>query len=105
MSPELFPCTLTDDTLAAAKQGIKMAVEAWGERSLSVLEAEDRLSIACEKGASEDAVTLALRKAFQVGKGGKGGGTILLSRWHSSCLSPDAVPPLYNHLSLMVYAS
>ena len=33
---------------------------------LEVLDAEDRLSIACEKGFTEDPVTLQLRKAFQV---------------------------------------
>ena len=36
---------------------------------LEVLDAEDRLSIACEKGFSEDPVTLQLRKAFQVTRG------------------------------------
>jgi hypothetical protein len=45
------------------------AVSAWGSRQLAVLEAEDRLSVACEKGLTEDPVLLSLRQAFQVGQG------------------------------------
>ena len=36
---------------------------------LELLDAEDRLSVACEKGFTEDAVTLQLRQAFQVWEG------------------------------------
>ncbi|KAJ9529991.1 hypothetical protein QJQ45_023225, partial [Haematococcus lacustris] len=42
------------------------AAASWGERQLSLLEAEDRLSVACEKGVSSDPVILALREAFQL---------------------------------------
>ncbi len=44
----------------------QLAVTTWGVRQLLPLDAEDRLSIACEKGVSEDPVILALRDAFQV---------------------------------------
>jgi preprotein translocase subunit SecA len=54
------------------------AVSAWGSRQLAVLEAEDRLSYACEKGVTEDPVLLALREAFQVRcQGLCGMGTVL----------------------------
>lgn len=43
------------------------ATNAWGVRQLSALEAEDRLSIACEKGLTEDSAMLSLREAYQVG--------------------------------------
>ncbi|MEW5312833.1 MAG: hypothetical protein WDW38_004438 [Sanguina aurantia] len=64
-NPALFPCELSSGTLTAAKKAIALAVSTWGLRKLSALEAEDRLSIACEKGATDDAVVLALREVFQ----------------------------------------
>jgi hypothetical protein len=45
---------------------VQAAVAAWGERKLGALEAEDRLSVACEKGETSDEVMLQLRAAFQV---------------------------------------
>lgn len=38
---------------------------AWGVCTLSALDAEDRLSVACEKGVTSDEVILALRGAYQ----------------------------------------
>lgn len=70
-SPELFPCELPESTLAKGRKAVQAAVEGWGKQRLTPLEAEDRLSIACEKGASEDPVTLQLREAFQVRWRGK----------------------------------
>ncbi|MEW5299521.1 MAG: hypothetical protein WDW36_002530 [Sanguina aurantia] len=64
-NPALFPCELSPGTLTAARKAIALAVSSWGLRKLSALEAEDRLSIACEKGATDDAVVLALREVFQ----------------------------------------
>lgn len=46
------------------KSSVEFATATWGERSLSALEAEDRLSIACEKAPTEDPVTSKLRDAF-----------------------------------------
>ena len=65
-SPELFPCQLTDEAASLGSRAVKAAVTGWGQQSLTALEAEDRLSIACEKGFTEDSVTLQLREAFQV---------------------------------------
>lgn len=52
--------------MAAARKSIDLAVQTWGLRKLSALEAEDRLSVACEKGKTDDVVILALRQVFQV---------------------------------------
>eukprot|EP00955_Chlamydomonas_euryale_P002386 25906-Chlamydomonas_euryale.AAC.1 len=38
--------------------------DAWGERKLPLLEAEDRLMVACERGVTEDEATLKLRDAY-----------------------------------------
>ena len=46
-------------------QAVAAAKAAWGERALQDLEAEDRLSIACEKAPSSDPVISKLRAAFQ----------------------------------------
>lgn len=64
--PAIFPCQLSAATLAAGKAASKAAAAAWGERSLPLLEAEDRLSVACEKGSTDDEVLLKLRAVYQV---------------------------------------
>ncbi|KAG1669742.1 hypothetical protein FOA52_001571 [Chlamydomonas sp. UWO 241] len=64
-NPELFPCELSEASCAMAARACDAAKAAWGERTLGVLEAEDRLMVACERGVSEDAATLQLREAFQ----------------------------------------
>jgi hypothetical protein len=45
----LFPCKLSKETTSLAEEAVESAAKIWGERSLSELEAEDRLSYACEK--------------------------------------------------------
>ncbi len=42
------------------------AKEAWGQRQLSELEAEERLAMACEKAPTSDHATSKLRAAFRV---------------------------------------
>ncbi|EFJ50912.1 hypothetical protein VOLCADRAFT_57571 [Volvox carteri f. nagariensis] len=64
-NPALFPCTLSERTQSLAESAVAAAVAAWGCRQLSELEAEDRLSVACEKGFTEDVQLLKLRDAFQ----------------------------------------
>jgi hypothetical protein len=53
------------------------AVKAWGVRQLTLLDAEDRLSLVTEKGVTQDPVILAMREVYQVGEkiGQEGGGT------------------------------
>jgi preprotein translocase subunit SecA len=64
VSPKLFPCELSADTAALLEAAVANAAEAWGGKSLEALEAEDRLSVACERAPTDDATTLALREAF-----------------------------------------
>jgi preprotein translocase subunit SecA len=60
----LYPCELSAETSKALGDAINTACSVWGERSLEALDAEERLSFACEKGPSEDAAILALREVF-----------------------------------------
>ena len=50
-------------------QAVSACRQAWGERRLSELDAEDRLATACEKAPTSDPATAALRAAFQVPPG------------------------------------
>ncbi|KAH0461891.1 hypothetical protein IEQ34_009466 [Dendrobium chrysotoxum] len=60
----LFPCELSNVTVSLAKDAVEFAVKTWGLRSLTELEAEDRLSYSCEKGPMKDEVIAQLRNAF-----------------------------------------
>ncbi|PKU63459.1 Protein translocase subunit SECA1, chloroplastic [Dendrobium catenatum] len=60
----LFPCELSNVTVSLAKDAVEFSVKTWGLRSLTELEAEDRLSYSCEKGPMKDEVIAQLRNAF-----------------------------------------
>ncbi|PKA48894.1 Protein translocase subunit SECA1, chloroplastic [Apostasia shenzhenica] len=60
----LFPCELSPETVSLAKDAVESAVKSWGQRSLTELEAEERLSYSCEKGPIKDEVIAELRNAF-----------------------------------------
>lgn len=62
---KLFPCTLSNENVKLAEAAVKLAVETWGHRSLTELEAEERLSYSCEKGPTLDEVIAKLRNAFK----------------------------------------
>eukprot|EP01024_Parvocaulis_polyphysoides_P070740 TRINITY_DN8744_c0_g1_i4.p2 TRINITY_DN8744_c0_g1~~TRINITY_DN8744_c0_g1_i4.p2 ORF type:complete len:411 (-),score=64.48 TRINITY_DN8744_c0_g1_i4:203-1324(-) len=47
------------------KEATKFAVEVWGDRQLEPLEAEDKLSIACERAPTDDEVIKKLRECFR----------------------------------------
>lgn len=67
--PPATPAThtqLSESTVSAAKSAVKAATALWGGQALPLLEAEDRLSVACEKGDTQDEVLLQLRQAYQV---------------------------------------
>ncbi len=49
VNENIFPCKLSDGNTKLAEEAVQMAVKAWGQRSLTELEAEERLSYACEK--------------------------------------------------------
>ena len=56
----------SDSVSAALAQAVAAAKQAWGERRISELEAEDRLAMACEKAPTPDPATSKLRAAFRV---------------------------------------
>ncbi|KAL2935104.1 Protein translocase subunit SecA chloroplastic [Bienertia sinuspersici] len=60
----LFPCKLSHENAKLAEEAVQLAVKTWGQRSLSELEAEERLSYSCEKGPAQDDVIAKLRHAF-----------------------------------------
>ncbi|NDC36598.1 MAG: preprotein translocase subunit SecA [Proteobacteria bacterium] len=60
----LFPCELSGDTDAALAQVARTLVQLWGDRSLTVLDLEDRITSAAEKAPSEDEGILALRQVI-----------------------------------------
>lgn len=49
MNESLFPCNLSKEKTALADEAVELAVKTWGKRSLTELEAEERLSYSCEK--------------------------------------------------------
>ena len=60
----LYPCELSSEAADLLKSAVDAAVKSWGERSVETLEAEERLSFACEKAPTDDEATIALRNAF-----------------------------------------
>lgn len=65
VNPQLFPCKLTPENAQLVNEVVQTSIAKWGENSLTELEAEDKLSYACEKGPTEDMVILKLRNAFK----------------------------------------
>lgn len=63
VSPKLFPCEPSPTGAKLCEEAVAAAVEAWGERQLEELEAEERLAFACEKGPTKD---LAIEKVGYV---------------------------------------
>lgn len=64
VSPGLFPCQPSAAGERLCEEAVAGAVEAWGERKLGELEAEDRLAFACEKAPTMDPV---IEKVWQRG--------------------------------------
>ncbi|CAN1236396.1 Protein translocase subunit SECA1, chloroplastic [Linum grandiflorum] len=64
VNENLFPCLLSDVNTNLAEEAVQFAAKAWGQRSLTELEAEERLSYSCEKGPVQDEVIAKLRNAF-----------------------------------------
>lgn len=60
----LYPCELSPDTDAALADVARELVKRWGDRTLTVLELEDRISSAAEKAPSEDAGIMQLRQVL-----------------------------------------
>ena len=49
VNEKLFPCNLSIKNEKLTEEAVKLAVQKWGKRSLTELEAEERLSYSCEK--------------------------------------------------------
>ena len=60
----LYPCQLSEDTDQSLVDLAKDLVKAWGDRALSVIELEDRISTAAEKAPTEDPQIATLRAAI-----------------------------------------
>ena len=60
----LYPCELSAEASRLLSEGVDAAVAGWGERAVDALDAEDRLSFACEKAPTDDEAALKLRAAF-----------------------------------------
>ncbi|MFQ6538538.1 MULTISPECIES: preprotein translocase subunit SecA [Aphanothece] len=58
----LYPCALPDELEHALSALAKELVKAWGDRSLTVLELEDRIAQAAEKAPTDDAHIQLLRE-------------------------------------------
>lgn len=49
VNEKLFPCQLSNKNTELAEKAVQLAVKTWGKRSLTELEAEERLSYSSEK--------------------------------------------------------
>lgn len=64
VNESLFPCKLSNENAELAEEAVQLAIKTWGQKSLTELEAEERLSYSCEKGPVQDEVIAKLRNAF-----------------------------------------
>jgi preprotein translocase subunit SecA len=65
----LYPCALSEASEASLGTLARQLVAAWGDRSLTVLELEDRIAQAAEKAPTDDAEIRALREVIAQVKG------------------------------------
>ncbi|NJR60913.1 MAG: preprotein translocase subunit SecA [Cyanobacteria bacterium CRU_2_1] len=63
-SPQIFPTELPREIEQMLREAVEFAVKQYGDRSLTELQAEDRVATASEKAPTEDAVILKLREVF-----------------------------------------
>ncbi len=60
----LYPCTLSDESEQNLVELARDLVKGWGDRTLSVIELEDRISTAAEKAPTDDPHIAKLRNAI-----------------------------------------
>ncbi|NMG21648.1 preprotein translocase subunit SecA [Brasilonema bromeliae] len=63
-SPQVFPTSLSKETEKLLKEAVEAAVREYGDRSLSELEAEDKVAVAAEKAPTDDPVIQKMREAY-----------------------------------------
>ena len=62
---EIFPAKLSPETEEMLKYTIKIAVDHYGQQSLSELEAEEKIAVASEKAPTKDPVVKKLREVYK----------------------------------------
>ncbi len=65
-SPQIFPTLISKDAEQMLKAAVDLAVKEYGERSLSELEADDKIAVASEKAPTTDPVIQKLREAYKL---------------------------------------
>ncbi len=60
----LFPCDLSPSTESLLSDLVRQLVRVWGDRSLSLLELEERIATAAEKGPIEDDSIASMRRVI-----------------------------------------
>lgn len=65
-SPQIFPTQISKDAEQMLKAAVDLAVKEYGERSLSELEADDKIAVASEKAPTTDPVIQKLREAYKL---------------------------------------
>ena len=65
-SSQIFPTDLSKETTDFLKKTVDAAVKEYGERSLTELEAEDKIAIAAEKAPTQDPIILGLRESYNM---------------------------------------
>ncbi len=63
-SPDIFPIELSTATVDELKATVDLAVTTYGDRSLTELQAEDKLAVAAEKAPTDDPVIQKLRDVY-----------------------------------------
>ncbi|MBW4682152.1 MAG: preprotein translocase subunit SecA [Microcoleus vaginatus WJT46-NPBG5] len=66
VSPQIFPTQLSREAEQMLKNAVQFAVQTYGERSLSELEAEDKVAVASEKAPTDDPVIQKLREVYNL---------------------------------------
>ncbi len=64
----LYPCTLTEETEQVLVELEKDLISTWGDRALTMIELEDRISTAAEKAPTNDVQIASLRRAITMVK-------------------------------------
>ncbi|MBW4462590.1 MAG: preprotein translocase subunit SecA [Nodosilinea sp. WJT8-NPBG4] len=63
-SPDIFPIELSSATIDELKATVDFAVTTYGDRSLTELQAEDKMAVAAEKAPTDDPVIQKLRDVY-----------------------------------------
>ncbi|MFM9264976.1 preprotein translocase subunit SecA [Tychonema sp. BBK16] len=65
-SPQIFPTLISKEAEQMLKAAVDLAVKEYGERSLSELEADDKIAVASEKAPTNDPVIQKLREVYKL---------------------------------------